>query len=238
MVLLELTMRRADRLFQIIQLLRLSRVMTAQRLARELEVSERTIYRDVQDLMLSGVPIDGEAGVGYMLRGYDLPPLMFTRDEVEALVLGARVVQSWADPELARAAKQVLSKVEAILPEGKDHLIRETPLFAPRHHLQVEVPIDLASLRATIRESRKVLFRYRDAAGTETERTVRPLGMAFYGPVWILVAWCELREDFRNFRPDRMRELRILDETFKADDSTSLEKFLSAFKEAAEHFES
>ncbi|MCP3957209.1 MAG: YafY family transcriptional regulator [bacterium] len=230
-------MRRADRLFQIIQLLRLSRVVTARRLAAELEVSERTIYRDVQDLVLSGVPIDGEAGVGYMLRGYDLPPLMFTRDEVEALVLGTRIVQRWADPKLAQAAKQALDKVEAVLPAGKDHLVRETALFAPQGYGPVEVSIDLAGLRDAVRQSRKVHFSYCDAEGAETERTVRPLGMALYGPVWLLAAWCELRTDFRSFRPDRMEEMRVLDERFTPDAETSLEGFLAAVRRAAEGHE-
>ena len=227
-------MRRADRLFQIIQLLRLNRVVTARHLARELEVSERTIYRDIRDLMASGVPIDGEAGVGYMLRGYDLPPLMFTRDEVEALVLGTRVVENWADPELAKAAKSALAKVEAALPAGKDRMVRETPLFAPGAHHRVEVSVDLAGLRGAIRDSRKVSFHYNDAGGHETQRTVRPLGMAFYGPVWLLVTWCELRQDFRTFRPDRMLDLRVLDETFEADPERSLESFLAAVRTAAE----
>ena len=227
-------MRRADRLFQIIQLLRRSRVMTARRLAEELEVSERTVYRDIRDLVLSGVPIEGEAGVGYLLRGYDLPPLMFTRDEVEALVLGTRIIQSWADPDLARAAKRALEKVEAVLPAGKDHLVRDTPLFAPEGGPRVEVSIDLAGLRGAVRDARKVRFLYRDAQATETTRTVRPLGMAFYGPVWLLVAWCELRQDFRTFRPDRMASLEILDEKFSADSKRSLESFLAAVRAAAE----
>ncbi|MEM7352463.1 MAG: YafY family protein [Acidobacteriota bacterium] len=230
-------MRRADRLFQIIQLLRLTRVMTAQRLARELEVSERTIYRDIRDLMVSGVPIDGEAGIGYMLRGYDLPPLMFTRDEVEALVLGVRVVQNWADPELAKAAKQALEKVEAVLPAGKDHLVRETALFAPSDPWRAEVTIDLPRLRGAVRDSQKVRFSYRDAKDVATERTVRPLGMAFYGPVWLLIAWCELRRDFRTFRPDRMQQLEVLEETFDAHPERSLESFLAAARAAAEHCE-
>lgn len=227
-------MRRADRLFQIIQLLRLSRVVTARRLAAELEVSERTIYRDVQDLVLSGVPIDGEAGVGYMLRGYDLPPLMFTRDEIEALVLGTKIVQTWADPKMAQAAKQALDKVEAVLPAGKEHFVREAALFVPHEVGPVEVSIDLTALRGAIRASRKVHFRYSDAEGSETERTVRPLGMAFYGPVWLLAAWCELRCDFRNFRPDRMDDMRVLDERFTPDAETSLEAFLAAVRRAAE----
>ncbi len=230
-------MRRADRLFQIIQILRRSRVVTARRLSEELEVSERTIYRDVRDLMSSGVPIEGEAGVGYMLRGYDLPPLMFTRDEIEALVLGTRVVQTWADPELARAAKQALQKVEAVLPVGKDHLVRETPLFAPPGGYQVEVSVDLTGLRRAVRDSRKVRFNYRDSQGAETERTVQPLGMAFYGPVWLLVTWCELRQDFRTFRPDRMFDLRILETTFTKDPAHSLQSFLAAVRVATENHE-
>ncbi len=230
-------MRRADRLFQIIQILRRNRVVTAHRLSEELEVSERTIYRDIRDLMGSGVPIEGEAGVGYLLRGYDLPPLMFTRDEVEALVFGTRVVQSWADPELARAAKRALEKVEAVLPAGKDHLVRETPLFAPGDGYRVAVSIDLSGLRGAVRDSHKVTFSYCDAQGTLTERTVQPLGMAFYGPVWLLVAWCELRQDFRTFRPDRMRDMRILGTTFTKDPERSLKSFLAAVRSATEDHE-
>lgn len=124
-------MRRADRLFQIIQILRSGRVTTAADLADRLEVSTRTIYRDTLDLMASGVPLRSEPGVGYMLRGYDLPPLMFTQNEVEALVLGARIVQSWTDPELAKAAGEALEKIETALPKGRDHLVRDTPCSPP-----------------------------------------------------------------------------------------------------------
>lgn len=124
--------RRADRLFRIIQILRRRRVTTARRLAEELEVSARTVYRDVQDLVASGVPIEGEAGVGYVLRrGYDLPPLMFTEDEIEALVLGARIVGSWADAALARAAGDVLVKVDAVLPPRLKHRLIDSPLHSP-----------------------------------------------------------------------------------------------------------
>src|SRR3954471_11413639 len=126
-------MRRADRLFQIIQLLRRRRiVITAAQIARKLEVSERTVYRDIRDLMLAGTPIDGEAGVGYRIRpGYDLPPLMFDRDEIQALVLGARIVRQFGDPALARAADAILGKVAAILPKDLAPLVADTRLYVP-----------------------------------------------------------------------------------------------------------
>src|SRR3954469_15065202 len=155
-------MRRADRLFKLVQLLRRSRLVTAQRIASELEVSERTIYRDVRDLALSGVPIRGEAGVGYALaHGFDLPPLMFTEEEIEALVLGARVVQSYADPELARAADSALGKVEMVLPEKLRSGMRATGLLAPRLGPVPNVS-HLGTLRAAIRDSAKVGFHYVD----------------------------------------------------------------------------
>ncbi len=132
-------MRRADRLFQIIQLLRRRHVITAAAIAEELEVSERTVYRDIKDLVGSGVPIEGEAGVGYMLRqGFDLPPLMFTAPEIEAMVLGARVVQSWGDAQLARAAGDALARVEAALPDKLKLKMQQTPLYAPGFHVREE----------------------------------------------------------------------------------------------------
>jgi predicted DNA-binding transcriptional regulator YafY len=209
-------MRRADRLFQIVQHLRRRRsVTTAKELARRLEVSERTIYRDVTDLMLSGVPIEGEAGVGYMLRHYDLPPLMFSRDEIEALVLGARIVETWTDPNLARAAADALSKIEAALPESISHYVDGTTLVAPRDHYRALLNIDFAELRRAVRDARKIRFDYTNENGAKSSRTVQPLWLAFYGPIWVLAAWCELRMDYRAFRPDRMECLEILDETFE-----------------------
>lgn len=137
-------MRRADRLFQIIQFLRRHNVATAARLAEELDVSERTIYRDVRDLLLAGVPIEGEAGVGYVMRrGFDLPPLMFTDAEIQAMVLGARTVRSWADPALARAAEEVIAKVEAVVPDRLKDRIASVPMFAPGFHVRPEVAAHL-----------------------------------------------------------------------------------------------
>jgi len=219
-------MRRADRLFQIIQILRRGQLTTARALAYELEVSSRTIYRDIADLIGSGVPVEGAAGAGYLLRdGYDLPPLMFSPTELEALVLGARIVASWADAELGRAAQDVLAKVEAVLPEPLRTRLDKMPLLAPGDHAEVPRKVDLAALRRTIRERRKLDLDYCDAAGRLTQRRVWPLGLFFYGPVWLLAGWCELREDFRMFRVDRMAAAAFLDATFEPTRGRTLEDF-------------
>jgi predicted DNA-binding transcriptional regulator YafY len=227
-------MRRADRLFQIIQLLRRRHVTTAARLAEDLEVSERTIYRDVRDLIGSGVPIEGEAGVGHMLRkGFDLPPLMFSRAEIEAMVLGARIVTSWADPGLARAAEDALARVEAVLPEALKARLTSTPLFAPGFHIHAEAARDLSSIRTAIEERRKVRLAYTRADGEASERTVRPLGLFFWGITWSMVGWCELRDDFRSFRLDRMRQLDVLRETFRDEPGRTIADFQSLMHDEA-----
>src|SRR5262245_50094871 len=188
-------MRRADRLFQIIQLLRRRRTTaTAAAIAERLGVSERTIYRDIRDLILSGTPIDGEAGVGYRIRpGYDLPPLMFDRQEIQALVLGARIVRQFGDPELARASESILNKTAAVLPADLQPLLAETPLFVPNVVSAKRSADGLLAAREALVARRKLKFKYGDAAGTATERTVRPLGVFFWGRTWTLAAWCELR---------------------------------------------
>lgn len=225
------TMRRADRLFQIIQILRRGRVTTAARLAKELEVSERTVYRDIRDLVCTGVPIEGEAGVGYALpRSFDLPPLMFTEDEIEALVLGARTVKSWADPGLKDAAERVLSKVEAVLPDALKARITESAIFALNFRPEPAIGGFLGLLRQAQREQRKVHLHYRRADGIESHRVVRPLCLSFTAPMWMLSGWCELRDDFRNFRLDRMDKIELLDETFEHEPGRSLEDFLRLFE--------
>ena len=227
-------MRRADRLFQLIQLLRRRNVATAAWLARELEVSERTVYRDVRDLMLSGVPIEGEAGVGYLLRrGFDLPPLMFSEAEIEAMVLGARVVTSWGDAGLAKAAAEALARVEAVLPERLKSRLNGTPLYAPGFHVPVAVVERLASLRRAIDQRRAVHLAYTAAGGEATDRTVRPLGLFFWGYGWSLAAWCELRTDFRSFRLDRIRELRVLPERFADEAGRTLQDYFSRMEHGA-----
>lgn len=216
-------MRRADRLFEIVQILRRRKLVRARELAEKLEVSERTIYRDVQALIASGVPIDGEAGVGYILRrGFDLPPLMFNEQELEALVLGARIVQSWTDAKLAEAAGDVLAKVEAVVPERLRLYMESMPLDAPgRHHME-PLQVDMAELRRAVRSRLKLDFIYTDAAGETTRRTVRPLLLSFLGPIWTMTAWCELRQDFRTFRLDRIVDLVVTDDVFKPEPGRTL----------------
>ncbi len=223
-------MRRADRLFQIIQLLRRHRVMTAASIAGELEVSERTVYRDIRDLVLSGVPVEGEAGVGYMLRrGFDLPPLMFSEQEIEAMVLGARVVMSWGDAGLAKAAGDALARVEQALPDRLQARLNSTPLYAPGFHVPQAVVDRLSSLRATVDARRKMWMAYTAADGERTERTVRPLGLFFWGATWSLTAWCELREDFRSFRLDRIEEMRVLEHRFLDEAGKTLQDYFRRF---------
>ncbi len=224
-------MRRADRLFEIIQLLRRHKLLRAQDLAEKLEVSDRTIYRDIRDLMATGVPIEGEAGVGYVLRkGYDLPPLMFRADEVEALTLGARIIESWADPELAEAAASALSKIEAVIPDSLRRRMTDMTLIAPEAHWSEPITIDAAEVRRAVRNRVKLRIDYRDADNKQSERVVRPLAIAFFGPVWLMVTWCELRRDFRNFRLDRIAAMTSMDETFRDEPGRSLRDYLAATK--------
>src|SRR5262245_29822997 len=222
-------MRRADRLFRLVQLLRARRFVTGEQIARELGVSKRTVYRDVADLQGSGVPIKGEAGVGYRLeRGYELAPLIFTSDELAGLVLGARIVAAWGDPDLASAVASAMTKVEAVLPEALRRIVLETPLFAPGRPWASAMAGEVALLRRAISERRLVHFKYGREDGTESERDARPLGLYFWGRKWTLAAWCELRADYRSFRPDRMRELSLLDRGFDPEqDGISLAGFVA-----------
>jgi len=218
-------MRRADRLFEIIQRLRRHRVVTAGSLAEQFKVSERTIYRDIRDLTASKVPIEGAAGIGYRLRkGYDLPPLMFSESELEALVFGARMVQSWSDPELGLAADAALAKIENVLPAHLQRMLEDRSLWAPADVRRVPVTFDLGRLRAAVRARQKIRFRYRDEKGTDTRRKVRPLTLWFYPPVWLAGSWCELRNDFRFFRLDRMSDVEFLNEAFALEAGKSAEE--------------
>ena len=224
-------MRRADRLFRLVQELRCRKLARAMDLAEALEVSERTIYRDIRDLAASGIPIEGEAGVGYVLRGgFHLPPLMFDEAEIQALVLGARMVARWGDPELADAAGHLLSKVEAVLPERLRPKVEGTRLWAPGSFSEPAVDIDSSALRKATHTRHKVRFAYRDEKNAESQRTVRPLGLAFFGPTWLLISWCELRQNFRAFRLDRMRELEILEARFAEERGKSLHDYLAQQK--------
>ncbi len=224
-------MRRADRLFDIIEFLRRNkRVVTAQELGRELEVSVRTIYRDIADLQASRVPIEGEAGLGYVLRsGYELPPLMFTEDEIEALVFGARMVRAWGDATFTQAADAAVAKITAVLPERLSRIAETSRVtVAPgRGKGKEALNTHLTPIRRAIRDRRKLVFDYAALSDERTTRTVRPLGLAFFGPFWMLASWCELRRDFRTFRIERIVALKVSDEVFRDEPGRTMEDFLA-----------
>jgi predicted DNA-binding transcriptional regulator YafY len=224
-------MRRADRLFELVQLIRGRRLSTAAFLAARLEVSLRTVYRDVADLQAQGVPIEGEAGVGYRLgAGYDLPPLMFSSDEAKALVAAVRIAQPRLDGELAAAAEGALSKILAVLPAAARAAAESLAIYAPSWSGHDPVRERLERLRGAIELRRKLHLAYRDEAGRDSERTVRPLGCFFWGAVWTLGAWCEHRDDFRSFRVDRIVALTMLEEPFRDESGKTLADFQRAYE--------
>jgi predicted DNA-binding transcriptional regulator YafY len=209
-------MRRAERLLQLIQVLRRHRrPVTAETIAEELEVSVRTVYRDVVALQADRVPIRGEAGIGYVLEdGFDLPPLMFNADEVEAIILGLRWVKQNADDDLAAAAEDVVAKIGAVLPERLRPLLFDSGLMVPPTACIAPDAVDAAEIREAIRTGRKVTLAYRDERGRETARTIWPLALGYFQTVRIVLGWCELREDFRHFRTDRIRAMEVLDQRY------------------------
>ncbi len=211
-------MRRTERLFQIIQILRrAARPVTASDIAEELETSLRTIYRDMAELVAQRVPIRGEAGMGYVLeRGFDMPPLMLTPDEIEAAVLGAQWVSGRGDAALAMAARDLIAKIGAVIPEHLRPYLLDSTVSASGSPRRVEDAIDLAQLRTWIHAGRKLSLRYRAEDEQVTERTVWPIGVGYYEAVRLIIAWCELRQDFRHFRTDRVLAAEFLDERYPA----------------------
>jgi predicted DNA-binding transcriptional regulator YafY len=219
-------MRRADRLFTIVQHLRGGRLVTARMLGERLEVSERTIYRDIADLQASGVPIDGEAGVGYILReGFDLPPLMFSRDEIVALVTGARMVRAWGGAAMARAAEEALVKIESVVPDPEKIRIAKTEIHTPTYAMSAGERERVDAIERAIDRRSILTLDYADETGHQTRRDVRPLGLWFWGKVWTLVGWCELRDDFRMFRIDRMTTIGECGRTFRPEPGRKLADF-------------
>ena len=209
-------MRRADRLFQIIQILRRTpQPITAEAIAAELETSKRTVYRDIADLIGQRVPIRGEAGVGYVLEaGLDLPPLMLTQDEIEAAVLGAQWVARHSDRALARAAEDLIAKIGAVVPERlRPYVLEPVTETPPARNLAAD-GLDMARVRSQIHAGRKIALCYRDEQGRESERIVWPVTVGYLETVRHLVAWCELRQDFRSFRTDRVTAAGFLDERY------------------------
>lgn len=227
------TMRRADRLFHLVQLIRGRRLSTAEFLAKRLEVSERTIYRDVADLQHQGVPIEGEAGVGYRLgAGFDLPPLMFTQKEANALAASVRLAQAWLDPAMAGDAEAAWSKIFSVLPPTARAAAEGVPLYAVVINPDEATQRSLQRLREAVHARCKVGVRYLDAAGRESRRVLWPLGCFYWGSVWTLGAWCEARQDFRSFRVDRMAEVDVLDERVGHEAGRTLADYLRSVKKA------
>ncbi|HZU90187.1 MAG TPA: YafY family protein [Stellaceae bacterium] len=205
-------MSRSARLLGLLQALRrYRRPVSGRVLAAELQVSLRTLYRDIAALVAQGAPIAGEAGVGYVLRpGFLLPPLMFSAEEIEALVLGMRWVERRGDPALAKAAGDALAKIAAILPSDLREEADSSGLMAASFANEPGERIDLAGLRRAIRAEHKIRIDYVNAAGIASKRVVWPIALAFFDRVRILAAWCELRQDFRHFRTDRIAALAAL----------------------------
>jgi predicted DNA-binding transcriptional regulator YafY len=222
-------MRRADRLFDIIQALRAANgPLTAAQIASQLEVTPRTIYRDIADLQASRVPIEGAAGLGYVLRpGFDLPPLMFTQDEIEAILVGARLIKRTGDAGLQAAAQGVLSKLSVALPlHLKDHLDL-APVYVSPYGAASPSRADPDEIRTAIRERRKIRMDYVDADGGATNRVVLPLALAYFVEATLLCGWCELRQDHRNFRLDRIQDMQVLAADFTADHDRLMREWLA-----------
>ncbi|MGH8145176.1 MAG: helix-turn-helix transcriptional regulator [Rhodanobacteraceae bacterium] len=230
-------MRRADRLFLIIHALRGRRTaLPARRLAETLGVSLRTVYRDVSDLQTSGVPIEGEAGVGYLLRkGSDIPPLMFTAEELEALVVGTRFVRAFAGEKLSAGARSALLKIDAVLPAELRGRAEQSRVFVPKRWYEAKSGI-VDALHEAIAARRVLKTEYRDAGGAISTRVVEPLCLACWGAVWTLGAWCRMRQDFRNFRPDRM-QFTATGEIFDDASERGLDAYLAKMGVRRQQFE-
>lgn len=209
-------MRRADRLFEIIQILRAAKgPVKADDLARQLEVTPRTVYRDMVTLQARSVPIEGAAGIGYIMRpGYDLPPLMFTLEEVDAISVGLSMLGRTADDSIRTAAATAIEKIRMVLPGDLDGVFQSETNRVSQWSIPQITGVDVAMVRKAIRGERKLAIGYRDDAGQETERTIRPIALIYYSDVIVVTAWCELRDDFRNFRADRFLRCGETGETF------------------------
>ncbi len=209
-------MKRAERLLQLLQILRRHRrPVTGEAIAAELEVSLRTVYRDIASLIADRVPIRGEAGVGYVLgEGFDLPPLMFTPDELEAVMLGLRWVARRGDQHLSRAAQDTVAKIGAVLPERLKPFLFDAGLMVPPFERVIRDTVDVAQLRNAIREGRKVSLVYTAEDGKQSERVIWPIAVAYYDAQRLILAWCELRQAFRSFRTDRMVLAEALEQKY------------------------
>jgi len=201
--------------------------ITAHDIAEEFNVSVRTIYRDIQDLITTGVPISGEAGVGYLMdSSHCLPPMTLEVGELETLMLGAAMVSSWTDEAMAKSAKSLVNKLKNVLSAKDREIFAGTALFAPPSSMQIPWQVDFSAFRAAIRTKKKIELEYTDDKGAATRRKIRPLSMYFFGATWLVLGWCELRNDHRFFRLDRMKTAHELEDTFVDTPETSLKSYL------------
>lgn len=222
-------MRRADRLMKIVHFLRQRRrAVTAQCIADTFGTCTRTVYRDIQSLMDSGVPITGEAGVGYMIdKQYYLPPITFDQDELEAIGLGISMVRQWTDDNFANKARSAFDKIQAVLPAELQGEWQQITTHAPRTSVPIPWKVNFSELRECIRSRHKIDIVYSDEAQQQTRRIIQPLGLFFFTPVWLLVSWCELRQDFRSFRIDRIEQLKVFGDKFEDNPSQNLMAYLA-----------
>ncbi|MDU0353304.1 YafY family protein [Paraglaciecola aquimarina] len=225
-------MQKAERLNDIVHhLRRMHQAVTADTLAEVFEVSPRTIYRDIQNLIDSGVPINGEAGVGYVIdKSYHLPPIMFDADELEAIALGIGMVSNWTDELFAVKAQNAYKKIQATLPAPLIHELHQISTFSAPSSYKIPWEVSFTQVRECIRKRKKVRFNYLDLQNQTTQRTIWPLALISFSPVWLLAGWCELRQSFRNFRLDRLSEFVVLDNRYPNEKDKSLQAYLAQIK--------
>lgn len=221
-------MRKAERLNEIVHhLRRMHQAVTADTLAALFEVSPRTIYRDIQDLMDSGIPITGEAGVGYVIdKQYHLPPIMFDADEIEAIALGIGMVSNWTDAAFARKAKSAYEKIRATLTAPMVHELTQISTFSAPSRYKIPWKVNFTEVRECIRRKQFVTFSYLDLSDQVTERTIRPLALISFSPIWLLAGWCEMRQNFRNFRLDRISDFSVSPQRFRDEKGKALSDYL------------
>ena len=222
-------MRRADRLIKITHFLRQRRqAVTAKQIAETFGICTRTVYRDIQCLMDANVPISGEAGVGYLIdKQYYLPPITFDADELEAIGLGISMVRQWTDNKFASKADSAFEKIQAVLPTSVQGELQQITTYAIPTRPPVPWTVSFSDLRESIRAHRKICIVYTDEGKRDTSRTLRPLALFFFSPVWLLASWCEKRNDFRNFRLDRIQNLILCDDVFEDEKSKNLTAYMA-----------
>ena len=219
-------MRRAERLYRLVNEMRTRRVSKASDLANHFEVSPATIYRDIAHLQASGLPIEGEAGVGYLLRpGFDLPNTTFSYDQLDALAVGLAFVERTGDPTLASAAREVRAKIQAGLPDPEERKLADAPFFSLHYRQSDQVNADV--VRKAIRQRQVIEIAYKNNEGAKSQRRLQPLVIWDLADGWMFSAWCQLRQDFRTFRSDRIVHLTVTADLFEEEESKGLQAFLA-----------